>query len=160
MPQRPDRKCALATDRLLRGMSGRIRSPSYSCSVPNSRLVAPLFMGWAGLRKHGPPRENARARARIDLEDVNFAWWALASALAFVPCAVVAIAWDAALERVADWQSPSPLGTFLMLAPWACATWFLVRAVATAGSGKVALLDDIGVAGALILTGLYAMVIS
>ena len=126
----------------------------------HSRLVAPLYMGCARLRKRGRGREQARVRAGIELKDVNFAWWARASAFAFIPSAVVAIAADAVLERVAGWPSPSPLGTFLMLAPLALAAWFLVRSLATAGSGKVGLLDDIGVAGVLVLVGLYAFVVT
>jgi hypothetical protein len=117
-------------------------------------------MGWAGRRKHGRAHEHAQVRAGIELEDVNFAWWALASAFAFIPSAVVAIAADAVLERVAGWPSPSPLGIFLMVAPWALAAWFLMRALATAGSGKVGLLDDIGVTGVLVLVGLSAFVVT
>jgi hypothetical protein len=117
-------------------------------------------MGCARLRKRGRAREHARVRAGIELEDVNFAWWALASMFAFIPSAVAGIAADAVLERVTGWPSPSPLGIFLMFAPWALAAWFLVRALATAGSGKVGLLDDIGVAGVLALVGLYAFVVT
>ncbi|KRE42443.1 hypothetical protein [Knoellia sp. Soil729] len=79
---------------------------------------------------------------------------------AFIPSAVVAIAADAVLEQAANWPSPSPLGIFIMLAPWAVAAWFLMRALATFGAGKVGLLDDIGVASVLVLVGLYAFVIT
>lgn len=128
--------------------------------MPRSRLVAPFIIGCAGGLKTGRPREQAEAIARIDLKDVNFGWWALASAVAFIPGALLAIAIDALMQTVTDWSSPSALGTFLMLGPWAVATWFLVRAIATSGNGQVGVLDDVGVAGVLALTAAYAMIVA
>lgn len=130
----------------------------YCVSVPSSRLVAPLVIACAGGLKTGRPREQAKAIARIDVKDVHFGWWALASAAAFFPSALLAIAFDAGLQSAADWSSPSALGTFLMLGPWALAAWFLVRAIATSGNGQVGFLDDVGVVGVLALTAAYAVI--
>lgn len=47
-----------------------------------------------------------------------------------------------------------------MIAPWAAAAWFLVRAVATSGSGKVGLLDDLGIASAFVAVAIYAFLIA
>ena len=128
--------------------------------MPRSRLVAPLVVDFAALRKLGQARKTARAWAQVELDDVNFGWWALASAFAFLPSAALAIAADAFLERVAGWSSPSALGMFLMLGPWALVIWFLVRAVATGGSAKVGMADDIGVVCALVAAGACAIAIT
>lgn len=122
--------------------------------------MAPLIIACAGGLKTGRPRGQAQAIARIDLKDVHFGWWSLASAAAAFPSALLAIAIDAGLQSVATWSSPSALGTFLMLGPLALATWFLARAIATSGSGQVGLLDDVGVVVVLALTAAYALTVT
>jgi hypothetical protein len=126
--------------------------------VSRSILVARLYVGGASLRKEGRDRLRGRKRAQFELEDVNFAWWALASAFSFIPCAILALASDAAMEQLAGWSSPSPLGMFLMLAPWALVVWFLLRALATAGSAKVTAVDDLGVLVALLAASVFAVI--
>ncbi len=93
----------------------------------------------------------ARSVAIIDIKDVNFGWWALAAAFAFIPCAALAIASDALAERLVRWQSPTVLGTFLMLAPWAVAAWFTLRWGSSAKPAQVSLIDDVGVVTALLV---------
>jgi hypothetical protein len=115
-------------------------------------------VGGASLRRAGRGGHRARRRAQLELKDVNFAWWALASAFGFIPCAILALVSDAAMEQLAGWHSPSPLGMFLMLAPWALVVWFLLRALATAGSAKVTLMDDLGVSVALLAASVFALI--
>ena len=158
LQQRP--RCQLGRTERIAAIAGALARSPYPWRVPQSRLVAPLFHRWAGLRNHGRRRQQAQARARIDLADVNFGWWALASAFAFLPCAVVARATDVVMEQVTGWSSPSALGVFLLLGPWTLAAWFMVRAVITWGSGRVGLVDDIGVLSVLVLTGAYAVVVT
>ncbi|MEO7421611.1 MAG: hypothetical protein ABIU87_04360 [Ornithinibacter sp.] len=87
----------------------------------------------------------------------NVLWWSLAAAASFVPSAIVAIAFDAILEQVSNFESPTAIGISLMAAPLCIGAWFLIRSVATGGADKVGRIDDLGVVTAVTAAVLIAL---